>query len=146
MFRLRWPSTGLSMCFRSSASCHIRALPNDCKARIQTRPESYVYDYFQATFKIAYQKLRLIDDRYIHWHVKGITRTAAEIAFGILSRVACAHVLLYFVSFYATDIWLKVGALKRASRGEATLRPQDYPGASLADFQWGGDFGDRLDS
>ncbi|CAJ1440434.1 unnamed protein product, partial [Effrenium voratum] len=60
-----------------------------------------------------------------------------------LSGGSCIHVLLFYFAMWVTDIVTKWQAFRQACRGVARVPPCEYPGESLQNFQWAGEFGDR---
>ncbi|CAE7528525.1 unnamed protein product [Symbiodinium natans] len=60
-----------------------------------------------------------------------------------LTGGSCIHVFLFFLAMWVTDVVTKYRAFLAAYRGEARLAPCEYPGESLQNFQWAGEFGDR---
>ncbi|CAE8733364.1 unnamed protein product [Polarella glacialis] len=70
-------------------------------------------------------------------------QSASVAASAALSVGACLHVFLFFIAWGFTDLCMKILAFRSAWRGEGQLRPTEYPGESLQNFQWGGTFGDR---
>ncbi|CAE7677164.1 unnamed protein product [Symbiodinium microadriaticum] len=60
-----------------------------------------------------------------------------------LSGGSCIHVFVFFLAMWVTDVVAKRRGFMAAYRGEARLAPCEYPGESLQNFQWAGEFGDR---
>jgi len=60
-----------------------------------------------------------------------------------LSGGSCIHVFVFFLAMWVTDVVAKCRGFVAAYRGEARLAPCEYPGESLQNFQWAGEFGDR---
>ncbi|CAE7262893.1 EMB2076 [Symbiodinium sp. CCMP2592] len=60
-----------------------------------------------------------------------------------LSGGSCIHAFVFFLAMWVTDVVAKCRGFVAAYRGEARLAPCEYPGESLQNFQWAGEFGDR---
>ncbi|CAE7244249.1 unnamed protein product [Symbiodinium sp. CCMP2456] len=74
---------------------------------------------------------------------QSFARNATVAASAGLSGGSCIHVFVFFLAMWVTDVVAKRRGFMAAYRGEARLAPCEYPGESLQNFQWAGEFGDR---